>query len=111
MEDISIAMMMNPMADGMPMVPLDQGLGVLGLGIVKGSRVANKISGYTRHGLNQAIGRNGRGVNLKAMLEAVKNPKKVINQVNGTIKYVGQKATVILNKAGEIVTTWGKARR
>ena len=73
--------------------------------------VAGKITGYTKHGLNQAVGRNGgRGVNAKAMLEAVRNPKKVVEQANGATKYVGKKATVILNQEGKVVTTYGKSR-
>ena len=70
-----------------------------------------KIKGYTQHGLNQAIGRNGgKGVNARAMLDAVKNPKKVVEQANGTTKYIGKKATVVLNEEGKVVTTWGKSR-
>ena len=69
------------------------------------------LTGYTSHGLNQAVGRNGgRGVNVKAILDAVRNPKKIIKQANGTTKYVGKKATVILNKEGKVVTTYGKSR-
>ncbi len=34
---------------------------------------SGKITGYTKHGLNQAVGRNGgRGVSAKHMLDAVK---------------------------------------
>ncbi len=37
------------------------------------------IRGHTRHGLNQSIGRDGgRGVNAKAKLDAVRNPKKIV---------------------------------
>ncbi|MFP1787779.1 RHS repeat-associated core domain-containing protein, partial [Lonsdalea quercina] len=73
--------------------------------------VAGKITGYTKHGLNQAIGRNGgKGVNAKDMLDAVKNPKKVVENANGTIKYQGKRATVVLNGEGKVVTTFGKSR-
>ncbi|MBD3420138.1 MAG: hypothetical protein GF398_08485 [Chitinivibrionales bacterium] len=69
------------------------------------------MTGYTRHGLNQAISRNaGRGVSAQAILNAVRNPTKVIPQAKGAMKYVGTQATVILNKAGKVITTWGKAR-
>jgi uncharacterized protein RhaS with RHS repeats len=75
------------------------------------SKVAGKITGYTKHGLNQAISRNGgRGVSAKHMLDAVRNPKKVVSQSGGRIKYQGKKATVILNKDGKIITTYGKSR-
>ncbi|WP_234932221.1 RHS repeat-associated core domain-containing protein [Pectobacterium carotovorum] len=73
--------------------------------------VAGKITGYTKHGLNQAVGRNGgKGVNAKDMLDAVKNPKKVVENANGTTRYQGKRATVVLNQEGKVVTTFGKSR-
>ncbi|EFC1529192.1 DUF6531 domain-containing protein [Escherichia ruysiae] len=73
--------------------------------------IAGKITGYTRHGLNQAIGRNGgKGVNIRDMLDAVRNPKKIIENANGTIKYQGKRATVVLNQDGKVVTVFGKSR-
>ncbi|STR05626.1 PAAR-like domain-containing protein [Hafnia alvei] len=73
--------------------------------------IAGEITGFTKHGLNQAIGRNGgRGVNIKDMLDAVRNPKKIIENLNGTIKYQGKRATVVLNKDGKVVTVFGKSR-
>ena len=80
--------------------------------INKGKQVGGVITGYTKHGLNQAIARNsGRGVSPKAILDAVRNPKKVVEQIgNGTIKYVGKKTTVVVNKQGKVVTTFGKSR-
>lgn len=76
-----------------------------------GAKVGGKISGYTKHGLEQAIGRHGgRGVHPKAILDAVRNPTKLIEQAGGTTKYVGKDATVILNGEGKVVTTWGLPR-
>ena len=66
------------------------------------------ITGYRRHGLQQAISRDGVGVAPSAILDAVRNPTRVIQQAEGKLKYVGQNATVILNKAGEVVTTWAR---
>ncbi|OMP27928.1 hypothetical protein BAE31_07155 [Bacillus sp. I-2] len=69
-----------------------------------------KIKGHTKHGLNQSVGRiGGRGVSAKAKLDAIRNPKKKIDQGNGTIKYVGKKATVVLNKKGQVVTAFGSS--
>jgi RHS repeat-associated protein len=69
------------------------------------------IKGYTRHGLNQAISRNaGRGVHPSAIKDAALNPVKVIEQSGGRMKYVGQKATVILNSEGKVITTYGTPR-
>ncbi|WP_143532198.1 RICIN domain-containing protein [Saccharothrix sp. ALI-22-I] len=68
-------------------------------------------AGHTRHGLNQSIGRNdGRGVNLRAMRDAVRNPKKVVQQEGGTVRYVGRNAQVVLNRDRQIVTAFGKSR-
>jgi hypothetical protein len=76
-----------------------------------GAKVGGRIAGYTKHGLDQAIGRNGgKGVSQKGILDAVRNPTKVIEQAGGTTKYVGKDATVILNGKGKVVTTWGRPR-
>jgi RHS repeat-associated protein len=65
-----------------------------------------EIRGYTRHGLNQAISREGVGVAPRAIYDAVNNPLKVVPQGNGTTMYVGSDATVVLNESGQVVTTW-----
>ena len=73
----------------------------------RGARIpiAGKITGYTRHGIDRAISKDGVGVSGKAILDAVKNPRKILNQVErGTTKYVGKDAQVILNESGKIVT-------
>ena len=67
-----------------------------------------QITGYTRHGLNQAISRDEVGVSTQAILDAVRNPTRVIEQANGAVQYIGQNATVILNRAGEVITTWAR---
>ncbi len=67
------------------------------------------IKGFTKHGLAQTMGRDGgRGVSNKAILDAVNNPSQIIQQANGTIKYIGKNATVILNQYGKVVTTWAR---
>ncbi|KUG06364.1 leucine-rich repeat domain-containing protein [Solirubrum puertoriconensis] len=69
------------------------------------------ITGYTRHGLNQSVGRNGgRGVNAASIKEAVTTPKSVVQQANGTTKYNGNRAKVVLNSDGKVVTAMGKSR-
>lgn len=72
--------------------------------------LVGRIAGYTKHGLEQAIGREGKGVAAKAILGAVKNPIKIIRQSGGRIKYIGKQATVIINRMGKIITTWGQPR-
>jgi len=72
--------------------------------------VAGKITGYTSHGLNQAIGRDGgKGVSPAAIVNAVREPVKVITRAtNNTVRYVGNNASVVLNQAGRVVTTWAR---
>jgi hypothetical protein len=65
-----------------------------------------KLTGYTRHGLNQAIGREGAGVAGRAILDAIKNPTDVVQQSGGRIKYIGRDAGVVVNKLGKVITTW-----
>ena|GEM_PF-1713006 len=67
---------------------------------------ARTITGYTRHGLNSAISHDGVGVSPQAILDTTRNPLQVIQQSNGTTKYVGDQAVVVLNEVGEVVTTW-----
>jgi hypothetical protein len=73
---------------------------------VTGTQMPSQITGYTRHGLEQAIIRDGVGVSAQAIVDAVRNPSSVFGNPNGTIGYVGSSATVVLNAAGKVVTTW-----
>jgi len=70
--------------------------------------VANgRLTGYTKHGINQAIGRNGGvGVSSKSILDTVKNPVNVVLQSGGRIKYIGTTSTVITNGNGKVITAW-----
>lgn len=65
-----------------------------------------RITGYTTHGLNQAIGREGVGVSNRAILDAVRNSQRVVEQGGGVTKYIGKNATVITNSEGRIITTY-----
>ena len=43
-----------------------------------------KVTGYTKHGVDQAISRNGcLGVKPSAILDALKNPKKIVPKIDG----------------------------
>ncbi|MFM0045467.1 RHS repeat-associated core domain-containing protein [Paraburkholderia sediminicola] len=66
---------------------------------------AGIITGFTRHGLNQAINRD---VSPGAMCDAVNNPISVTERSNGTTRYTGAGAVVVLNPAGRVVTVWGQ---
>ena len=63
------------------------------------------ITGFTRHGINQAI---NRGVSPGAMLDAMRNPIAIVPQPNGTTRYIGSAAVVVINPAGSVVTVWGQ---
>ena len=64
------------------------------------------ITGVTKHGINQAISRDGVGVADRSILDAVKNPTQVVQQSDGRTMYVGKDATVIINAQGKVITTW-----
>ena len=64
------------------------------------------ITGYTRHGIESAISHDGVGVAPWAILETVLHPVKTIVQADGSIKYIGENAVVLLNQAGQVITTW-----
>ena len=66
----------------------------------------NPMTGFTRHGLEQALIRDGHGVSRKAILNAIKHPLSVIDQGTKGVKYVGKFATVVLNSTGKVITTW-----
>jgi len=79
---------------------------------VNGLPVNSKITGWTRHGTEQALGRDGGiGVSNRAITNAVNNPvQSPIAQSGGRIKYIGRDATVVLNQDGRVVTTWSHGR-
>jgi hypothetical protein len=66
-------------------------------------QLAGDITGFTRHGINQAI---SRGVSPGSLHDAVVNPIQILPQANGTTQYVGRGAVVVLNPLGQVVTTW-----
>ena len=63
------------------------------------------VSGHTKHGINQAISRNGRGVSPAAILETIRSPQKAVYQpATETFKLTGPRSDVVLNCARKIVT-------
>lgn len=85
---------------------------------VVGGKLPDKVEGYTSHGINQAIGRDGgAGVSTAAIRDAVMNPIRVEGQpvsaanfargiTTGQFMMVGRYATVIMNTNGQVVTAW-----
>lgn len=73
---------------------------------------SGKILRYTKHGLEQALGRDGgKGVSEVAIRYTIKNPTKVKPQSGGRIRLESSQAVVVLNKFGQIITTWAKSRK
>ena len=65
------------------------------------------IAGFTNHGLEQVMGRDGGiGVSDAALNDAVMSPVEITPQAGGAMKYVGSNATVVLNSDGKVITAW-----
>jgi hypothetical protein len=75
------------------------------------TRAGGRLTGYTRHGLHQAISREGSGVSPRAILDAVRNPQQVIQRAGGITEYVGEVARVRLNREGQVITVIATSRR
>lgn len=80
------------------------------------SAVANQtpdnITGYTQHGLEQAIFRDGHGVSPQGILDAVRNPTEVIYDVSrNTYRFSGMNSVTILNQQGKVVSTWARSSK
>ncbi|OXM58670.1 hypothetical protein CFP71_01715 [Amycolatopsis thailandensis] len=75
-------------------------------------RVGGVITGYTRHGLQRVMGSRGDGgVHPRAMLDAVRNPKKAVtNLQRRTSTYHGKHAVVVVNQRGKVVSAWPKGK-
>ena len=73
--------------------------------------IAGVISGFTRHGITQAVGREGAGVSSRAILDAGRNPVRVRPQSGGRVRYDGRDGTVVVNHRGEVITTWARNRQ
>ena len=69
-----------------------------------------KIKGYTKHGINQAISHDGKGVKPSSILHAVKYGKAKI-QKNGTVRYTSEQASVVLNELQRVVSAWAKSSK
>ena len=61
------------------------------------------ISGFTGHGVNQAI---TRAVSPSTLLNTVRNPSVVLQQSGGQFLYISGQAAVVLNPGGRVITTY-----
>jgi hypothetical protein len=73
---------------------------------IAGARLPQAIRGYTRHGFNQAISREGVGVSTRALLDAFKNPLSITGQSGGRFVLTGSDAVVVVNAEGQVISTW-----
>jgi len=73
---------------------------------VAGARLPKAITGYSRHGLDQAISKDGVGVSVSAIRDAFKNPLSITGQSGGIFRLTGRNAVVVVNSEGRIITTW-----
>jgi hypothetical protein len=73
---------------------------------IAGARMPGQLAGYTKHGINQTISRDGVGVSTRAILDAFQNPTKIFGQAGGRFGFVGRDAVVVVNSEGQVVTTW-----
>jgi hypothetical protein len=66
-----------------------------------------KITRFSGYSVNQAI---TRGVTTDVIQNTVKNPVAVLSQRGGeSFAYVSNEAVVVISKAGEIITSYGKS--
>jgi uncharacterized protein RhaS with RHS repeats len=73
---------------------------------IAGASLPSNISGYSKHGINQAISRNGVGVSTSAIQDTINNPIKIVGQSGGRFQFTGRDSVVVLNKDGKVITTW-----
>lgn len=95
-------------APNQPRVPArnsDGGQWTDGGGAGPGDLRVAQLSDFTKHGVDQSI---NRGISPEAILDAIRNPRKIRPRPNGTTQYIGSKATVVLNDDGFVITVWGQ---
>lgn len=74
-----------------------------------GARLPTGITGYTRHGLNQAISRDGVGVAVRAIRDAFNRPLSIAGRAGergASFTFTGKDAVVVVNGEGKVITTW-----
>jgi hypothetical protein len=71
-----------------------------------------KITGFTKHGIDRVVGDGAKraGVKPEALLDALKNPKKITSGVDSQGRpyqvFTGQDARVVVNpQTGQVVST------
>jgi hypothetical protein len=71
--------------------------------------VAGPITGFTKHGLSRVM---ERGISPGQISAAVRDAKEIIVRTDElgrtSYRYVSDKAIVVLNEAGKVITAWLK---
>jgi len=107
LEDWSNAMMMNPVADGMPQIPLDQGLGLVGLDISKtGKTVLGHFPEYIQKAKQMGASYFDIGKNWSALSKAQQwaTNQKFLNAIAKTGDQIYLSVSKTLIKAGSSLT-------
>lgn len=63
--------------------------------------VGTIVKGFRRHGIHRVI---ERGVNPRAILSTLRNPRAIVQQSGGRLKFIGDEAIIVINEYGEVVT-------
>jgi hypothetical protein len=81
------------------------------VGAVNGVENSLVVTGYTKHGINQAISRDGVGTSASAVNNAIRHPLSITKDAaRNSVKIKGKDATVIINNKGKVITNYGKPR-
>jgi hypothetical protein len=80
--------------------PIGQTFGKLGT-VVEPPTIS--ITGFARHGINNAI---GRGVSPVEILKTIKSPSIVLQQSGGKFLYLSNQAAVVLSAGGKVITAY-----
>lgn len=70
-------------------------------------QVAAEITGFTKHGINRAI---ERGVSPSDLLDTMRNPIRIQDR-GDSIRYIGERAIVVIDQGGSVITVWSKKSR
>jgi hypothetical protein len=84
-------------------------VGVLGFAKIMGGNISPIISGFSKHGLNQAI---SRGFKTADILKIVRNGNRVsaMGRYGSQVRYTLGQNTVVLNAKNQVVTVFSTAK-
>ena len=74
-----------------------------------GVNMPTQIYGYTKHGMNRVISRDGVGVSTESILKTWSNPSNieyVPTKLGPSFRLTGFDSTIVINSEGKIITAW-----